>query len=949
MSTDTDYIITIKGKNAALRKAAADYIELLLNPWTPQRDNKKTLIRIDVFRNESNARGLLAPSSLCEEAAKLFPGTDVSFKSKNEYGNTEDGQWNEDGFPPKDINATVAVKALERIQSAVSFEIQARWLNPLILWASINQVPKKTASLIGGALKEAEKANNDATASQEAEALQVNDEIIAGAEALESVTRWSFHPVLAVQTKPLGKVGKSSLCQALKGLTKEGIFWGEVWSPIKSASADTDFSDKLGKNCQGVGVGSTIIPDSKKAEAFLASEIQRTTNGDGALGGGGSVFVQTAKGVRGLGPDLLKHEKAFLWIHSNEQPKAPYKANIRKSIRLSKLLEGGILGEILKEEDLSSDKEAFGQVVSCDCLAVSGSQVFLASNASNNARPEGMALGRIFSLSVADGAVTWTSQLRLHDCSALVAPDSTTLLAVVRIDKATILVSLDAATGKEKWRGTIRETGQASFQLASSGETAVLLSCESDKAIISWWRIKSGEVFVKKEISEEGVGSRPELVMDGTQVYFGFKNTVKAFNHEGEEVWTSLLSKGDRWDPCKIVLTGKGTALICRGKLGINCLACETGAMIWGLQENSIWNGLVGSDDRAYFSTNGAYVARRTTDGSLLWQTKQAQGADYSRRPALVTDKVFIGIAINLETLTGFLEWFDRATGAPLGSVGLSTRSDVIMTKDGTLLCTGSFWIGPDQLICLDLKIGSPQGAWPMSRQGEGCAAFLPTVEKSGYKQFIEAWKANENLSPRLARLGLTVADNGYDNAKVLGIIRGHEMVAQAKLWAEPSIGPGKTAPARGRQWRLVMAYGGLELLIKSLSGTKGNGLDEKILENLFGKLSLPTFEPLEPPAIDKSSLKEWIEEEDASDVLDFLKMENGDRRRFDAWLTRQGAVATWGDGVLLAKALRSATAHGALSPTKITEWKLSETLTRLVDNIFRIDEACFEVLGKTL
>ena len=57
MSTDTDYVITIKGKDAALRKAAADYIELLLNPWTPQRDNKKTLIRIDVFRNESNSGG----------------------------------------------------------------------------------------------------------------------------------------------------------------------------------------------------------------------------------------------------------------------------------------------------------------------------------------------------------------------------------------------------------------------------------------------------------------------------------------------------------------------------------------------------------------------------------------------------------------------------------------------------------------------------------------------------------------------------------------------------------------------------------------------------------------------------------------------------------------------------------------------------------------------------
>lgn len=174
-------------------------------------------------------------------------------------------------------------------------------------------------------------------------------------------------------------------------------------------------------------------------------------------------------------------------------------------------------------------------------------------------------------------------------------------------------------------------------------------------------------------------------------------------------------------------------------------------------------------------------------------------------------------------------------------------------------------------------------------------------------------------------------------------------MIAQAKLWAEPSIGPGKTAPARGRQWRLVMSYGGLELLIKSLSGTKGNGLEGKILENLLGKISLPTFEPLEPPAIEKSSLKEWIEEEDASDVLDFLRMENGDRSRFDAWLTKQQAVATWGDGVLLAKALRSATVHGALSPTKIMEWKLGETLSILTEHIFRIDEGFFEVLGKTL
>ncbi|NCY22391.1 hypothetical protein EBX31_10625, partial [bacterium] len=84
-----------------------------------------------------------------------------------------------------------------------------------------------------------------------------------------------------------------------------------------------------------------------------------------------------------------------------------------------------------------------------------------------------------------------------------------------------------------------------------------------------------------------------------------------------------------------------------------------------------------------------------------------------------------------------------------------------------------------------------------MIRQGEGGASFLTTVEKSGYKQFVEAWKANQDLSPHLARLWVPSVDEGAKIARIHGIIRGHEMVAQAKLWAEPAIGPGKTAPAR--------------------------------------------------------------------------------------------------------------------------------------------------------
>jgi len=159
MSTDSDYVITIKGKDAALRKAAADYIELLLKPWTPQRDNKKTLIRIDVFRNESNSRGFLTPSTLCKEAAELFPGTDVSFECKNEYGYTEEGQWNEDGEPPEDVNETLALKTLERIKSEVKqIDNQVDWLTPLAKWAASNKVPRKVSKQIKESLDGAKAA-----------------------------------------------------------------------------------------------------------------------------------------------------------------------------------------------------------------------------------------------------------------------------------------------------------------------------------------------------------------------------------------------------------------------------------------------------------------------------------------------------------------------------------------------------------------------------------------------------------------------------------------------------------------------------------------------------------------------------------------------------------------------------------------------------------------------
>jgi hypothetical protein len=369
--------------------------------------------------------------------------------------------------------------------------------------------------------------------------------------------------------------------------------------------------------------------------------------------------------------------------------------------------------------------------------------------------------------------------------------------------------------------------------------------------------------------------------------------------------------------------------------------------MAWALPPTELWtsSNLVGNKDTVFFAAAGVCAAHDVRDGSLLREIKIAE-EQLAATPVAITDQCVL-----LQAGYNLFEWFGVSDGERLGaywfSAGRSLRSNGVLTKDGMLICAGSPTMGDaTQLICVDLGIGSPSGAWPMDRQGPGGAAFLRIQEKPGYKQFIKAWKDGEDLSHRLAKFAATPDSDKARVARIHGIIRGHELIAQARSWVEPSIGSGKTATARGAQWRLVMAYGGFELLAKSLAGGKDGGIDEQSLSALIGRLSLPGFEPLAPPPIEKSTLKEWMDEEDASEVLDFLKMDKGDRNRFDAWLAKQKALTTWTDALLLAKALRNATAHGALSPSKLEEWTLGEVVLRLTEEILRIDEAIFEVLG---
>ena len=173
-------------------------------------------------------------------------------------------------------------------------------------------------------------------------------------------------------------------------------------------------------------------------------------------------------------------------------------------------------------------------------------------------------------------------------------------------------------------------------------------------------------------------------------------------------------------------------------------------------------------------------------------------------------------------------------------------------------------------------------------------------------------------------------------------------MLKNAREWAEPTIRMGDTAKYRGLQWRLVMAYGGMELILRSLlPKSASGGLGRREIEPLLERLRLPACPRLESPSLDRASLNEWLIEQDEDAVLDFLQMEKGDRACFNLWLFERKPVGTWPEAVLLAKALRNATAHGALSPSKVESWGLAPAITVLADALFQIDSAVFAVLGE--
>jgi len=191
---------------------------------------------------------------------------------------------------------------------------------------------------------------------------------------------------------------------------------------------------------------------------------------------------------------------------------------------------------------------------------------------------------------------------------------------------------------------------------------------------------------------------------------------------------------------------------------------------------------------------------------------------------------------------------------------------------------------------------------------------------------------------------GRTVDDPRDARRIFTALSRGKELLSSALAWDRPLVGKStsRTSCDRGLQWRSVIAWSGLEQILRELIPS----MRRSDLERLVAALDLPAYPPLAAPRAELASLKTWREGDTGDDddgINGFLQAESQETRRtLRSWLIAGRPQETWTDAMVLTKVLRHVTAHGALSASKVKQWGLVPVYGRLVPEMGAVAAAVF-------
>lgn len=200
-----------------------------------------------------------------------------------------------------------------------------------------------------------------------------------------------------------------------------------------------------------------------------------------------------------------------------------------------------------------------------------------------------------------------------------------------------------------------------------------------------------------------------------------------------------------------------------------------------------------------------------------------------------------------------------------------------------------------------------------------------------------------------LSRFGTHSADPAELGVILDILMRGVPLLRNALGWRDPAVGNSKPEPtptdrARGRQWRLTMAYAGFELIVTGvLNRPDGRGLTRGDFDGLLAHLKLGHAPILPAPAGTAQLSERWFAptaEGENPPLLRFLRLNQTGVRLFRSWLVERQPLSDWCALVQLAQTLRHLTAHGALSATKVLQLNLCDPLDTLLDTLGVVAEA---------
>jgi len=211
--------------------------------------------------------------------------------------------------------------------------------------------------------------------------------------------------------------------------------------------------------------------------------------------------------------------------------------------------------------------------------------------------------------------------------------------------------------------------------------------------------------------------------------------------------------------------------------------------------------------------------------------------------------------------------------------------------------------------------------------------------ELGGYGAWRSDDQAFAQVAQRLNRFDMG-AELSVEQVDLIlfSLSRGQALMRAVHDWEDPIVGAKpKTAQSsshfRGAQWRLVMAYNAFEIVCFALMAGKYASAQQRFSEfAVCCEMSLYQ-DRIGLPNQGLATTQQWFDASMAETgskeayLSGFLGLENGDRKVFQAWFVDAQAIETWEGAVLLAKALRNMTAHGALSATKTKELGLKAAM----------------------